>query len=119
MMISPLIYLIPSLMAIVAGFYAALVWYGIHNDDCDICPLHRTSVSVVAAFIMFMTAAYIAAQVLWFVRGFGYAVGWHDVLWTAIETSYLGVVAWYTRKVHIIFCRDLDCHGRDRRPGAA
>ena len=115
MIISPLIYIIPSLMAIVAGFYAALVWYGIHNEQCDICPLHRDSVSVVAAFIMFMSMVYVTAQAMWFVREFGAALGWHDVLWATIETSYLGVVSWYTRKVHIIFCRDYDASGKGAR----
>lgn len=115
MILTPFIYIIPAAMAVVAAYYAALVWYGIHNEDCDICPLHRGAVSTVAAFIMLMAVAYVAAQYIWYRQGFGEAIGWHDVVWSAIETSYLGVVAWYTRKVHIIFCRDYDASGKGAR----
>lgn len=86
-----IMYAIPACTAIMAAWYAILVLVGMHREECDICPLHRASVSSIAWFIVFMTAAYIAAQALWFVRGFGDAIGWHDVLWTAIETSYLAL----------------------------
>lgn len=114
-----IMYAIPACTALLAAWYAILVLIGMRREECDICPMHKASVSAIAWFIVFMAAVYVSAQFMWCYRDAGSLIGWMDYLWSFVETSYLGIVAWYTRKVLILYCRDIDCHGHDRRDGGA
>ena len=66
-----IMYAIPACAALLAAWYAILVLIGMRREECDICPMHKASVSAIAWFIVFMAAVYVSAQFLWCYRDAG------------------------------------------------